>query len=103
LFQANGRGWSFQLSIKAPQAASSSTEIKDPRRMARRMMTEKKYSTRLIHVQPVGEVQGDPLLTGLTLTAQEPVGDLARVPHDGGALVDVRNQPGGGEFPVAGD
>jgi hypothetical protein len=37
-------------SMKAPMAAASSlTEIKEPRRVAWRGMTEKKHSTRLIH------------------------------------------------------
>jgi len=30
------------------------TEVKEPRRMAWRVMTEKKHSTRLIQEQPVG-------------------------------------------------
>ncbi len=55
LVQAKGRGWSFQWSMKAPMAAVSSlTEVKEPRRMACRVMTEKKHSTRLIHEHPVG-------------------------------------------------
>ena len=35
-------------------ATSSLTEVKEPRRMAWRVMIEKKHSTRLIHEQPVG-------------------------------------------------
>jgi len=55
LVQVNGRGWSFQWSAKAPMAAvSSSTEVKVPRRMAWRVMTEKKHSTRLSQEQLVG-------------------------------------------------
>jgi hypothetical protein len=35
LVQANGAGWSFQLSMSAPMVATSSlTEVKEPRRMA---------------------------------------------------------------------
>ena len=41
LVQVNGRGWSFQLSVKVPMAAVSSvTEVKVPRRMAWRVMEE---------------------------------------------------------------
>lgn len=55
LVQANGAGWSFQLSMNVPIAATSSlTEVNEPRRMAWRVMTEKKHSTRLIHEQLVG-------------------------------------------------
>jgi hypothetical protein len=40
---------------EAPMVAVSSlTEVKEPRRMAWRVMTEKKHSTRLSHEQPVG-------------------------------------------------
>ena len=46
LVQANGLGWSFQWSMKAPMAEmSSSTEVKLPRRMAWRVMIEKKHSS----------------------------------------------------------
>ena len=45
LVQANGCGWSFQLSMNDPMAAVSClTEVKEPRRMAWRVMTEKKHS-----------------------------------------------------------
>ncbi len=55
LVQANGRGWSFQLSMKAPMVSVSwRTEVNDPRRMAWRVMTEKKHSTRLSHEQLAG-------------------------------------------------
>jgi hypothetical protein len=55
LVQAKGRGWSFQWSMKAPMVATSPlTEVKEPRRMAWRVITEKKHSTRLIHEHPVG-------------------------------------------------
>ena len=55
LVQANGRGWSFQLPVNAPMAAVSwRTEVNEPRRMAWRVMTEKKHSTRFSHEQLVG-------------------------------------------------
>ena len=55
LVQANGRGWSFQLSMNAPMAAVSSlTEVKEPRRMAWRVMTGRSISTRLSQEHPVG-------------------------------------------------
>ena len=55
LVQVNGRGWSFQLSMKAPMAAVSSlTEVKVPRRMAWRVMMRKKHSTRFSQEQLVG-------------------------------------------------
>jgi hypothetical protein len=55
LVQAKGRGWSFQLSMNAPMASVSwRTEVKEPRRMAWRVMTEKKHSTRLSQEQLVG-------------------------------------------------
>ena len=55
LVQANGRGWSFQWSMKAPIAATNSfTEVKVSRRMAWRVMTEKKHSTRFGQEQLVG-------------------------------------------------
>jgi hypothetical protein len=41
--------------MKAPVAAVSCLmEVKEPRRMAWRVITEKKHSTRLIHEQPAG-------------------------------------------------
>jgi hypothetical protein len=50
LVQANGLGWLFQWSMNAPIAEIRSlTEVKDPRRMACRVMIEKKHSTRLSH------------------------------------------------------
>ena len=46
LAQANGRGWSLQWPVKAPMAlVSSLTEAKLPRRIAWRVMTEKKHSS----------------------------------------------------------
>ncbi len=43
LVQANGCGWSLHESMNAPMAATSSpTEVNEPRRMAWRVMTEKK-------------------------------------------------------------
>ena len=49
LVQVNGLGWSFQWSMKVPMAAVSSlTGAKVPRRMAWRVMTEKKHSTRAL-------------------------------------------------------
>ena len=54
LVQANGQGWSFQWSMKAPMVATSClTEVNEPRRMAWRVMIEKKHSTRLSHEHPV--------------------------------------------------
>ena len=48
LVQANGRGWSFQPSVNAPMAAVGwRTEVNEPRRMAWRVITGKKHSTRL--------------------------------------------------------
>ena len=45
LVQANGCGWSFQWSMKAPMVATSClTEVNEPRRMAWRVMIEKKHS-----------------------------------------------------------
>jgi len=45
LVQVNGRGWSFQWSMKAPMVATSClTEVNEPRRMAWRVMIEKKHS-----------------------------------------------------------
>ena len=50
-----GPGWSFQWSMKVPIVSVSwRTEVKEPRRMAWRVMTEKKHSTRLSQEQPVG-------------------------------------------------
>ena len=55
LVQVNGHGWWFQPSMKAPIAEMSSlTEAKLPRRMAWRVMIEKKHSTRFGHEQLVG-------------------------------------------------
>ncbi len=55
LVQAKGLGWSFQESMNLPMTATSClTEVKEPRRMAWRVITEKKHSTRLIHEHPVG-------------------------------------------------
>src|SRR5258706_15438892 len=55
LVQAKGRGCSFHESMKAPMAlVSSLTEVKEPRRMASRVMTEKKHSARLSQEQLVG-------------------------------------------------
>ena len=52
LVQLKGTGWSFQWSMNAPIAAVSSlTEVNEPRRMAWRVITEKKHSARLIHEQ----------------------------------------------------
>jgi hypothetical protein len=54
LVQADGLGWSFQWSMNAPIAETRSlTEVKEPRRMACRVMIEKKHSTRLSHEQQV--------------------------------------------------
>ena len=45
LVQANGLGWSFQWSMNAPMVSVSwRTEVKEPRRMDWRVMTEKKHS-----------------------------------------------------------
>ena len=65
MVQANGRGWSFQLSMKAPAGpVSSRTEVNEPRRMASRVMIEKKHSTRFgeaFVVPAVGpEAEADP-------------------------------------------
>lgn len=55
LVQANGTGCSFQLSMNAPIVLTSSlTEVKEPRRMAWRVITEKKHSTRLSQEQLAG-------------------------------------------------
>ena len=55
LVQVNGRGWSFQWLVMAPMAlVGLLTEAKLPRRIAWRMMTEKKHSTRLSQEQLVG-------------------------------------------------
>jgi len=55
LVQLNGLGWSFKWSMKAPMVAMSSlTEVKVPRRMAWRIMTEKKHPTRFSQEQLAG-------------------------------------------------
>jgi hypothetical protein len=55
LVQVNGRGWSFHESVNMPIAAVSSlAEVKEPRRMAWRVMIEKKHPTRLSQEQPAG-------------------------------------------------
>jgi hypothetical protein len=58
-------GWSFQLSMKAPAGpVSSRTEVNESRRMASRVMIEKKHSTRFgeaFVVPAVGpEAEADP-------------------------------------------
>ncbi len=55
LVQMNGWGCSFRWSMKAPMAEMSSLrEAKLPRRMAWRVMKEKKHSTSFSQEQPVG-------------------------------------------------
>jgi hypothetical protein len=55
LVQANGCGWSFHESMNVPMVSVSwRTEVNEPRRMAWRVMTEKKHSTRFSQEYPVG-------------------------------------------------
>ena len=55
LVQLNGLGCSFQWPVNVPMAEIRSlTEAKLPRRMACRVMIEKKHSTRFSHEQLAG-------------------------------------------------